>query len=130
MKNARRKLGVPMPAAMPCTTPINSGGETICGVGRSHLCKRNKFIESLHFVSQVYPDASGIKYSGCKDGSGERIGKLENTPAWQLTKVRNKKEVIDEARTKEECKKKLGNTSGSRYALQDKQEQSAWSDPW
>ena len=26
------------------------------------------------------------------------MGKLENIPAWQLTKVRNKKEVIDEAR--------------------------------
>ena len=28
------------------------------------------------------------------------MGKLENIPAWQLTKVRNKKDVIDEARTK------------------------------
>ena len=26
--------------------------------------------------------------------------KLEKIPAWQLTKVRNKKDVIDEARTK------------------------------
>ena len=32
-------------------------------------------------------------------GSVEREwDKLENIPAWQLTKVRNKKEVIDEAR--------------------------------
>ena len=28
------------------------------------------------------------------------MGKLEKIPAWQLTKFRNKKEVIDEARTK------------------------------
>ena len=41
MKNARRKLETPMPAAMPCKTPINSGGETYCGVGKSktkHAC--------------------------------------------------------------------------------------------
>ena len=28
MKNARRTLEIPMPAAMPCKTPINSRGET------------------------------------------------------------------------------------------------------
>ena len=28
MKNARRKLEVPIPAAMPCKTPVNSPGET------------------------------------------------------------------------------------------------------
>ena len=30
----------------------------------------------------------------------QRKGKLEKIPAWQLTKVRNKKDVIDEARNK------------------------------
>ena len=30
----------------------------------------------------------------------KECGKLEKIPAWQLTKVRNKKEVIDEARNK------------------------------
>ena len=41
MKNARRKLEIPMPAAMPCKRPINSGGETFCGIGKSktkHAC--------------------------------------------------------------------------------------------
>ena len=28
MKNARRKLEVPMPAAMPCKTPVNCSGDT------------------------------------------------------------------------------------------------------
>ena len=30
-----------MPAAVPCKTPINSGGETHCGIGKSktkHVC--------------------------------------------------------------------------------------------
>ena len=31
--------------------------------------------------------------------SVEKMWKMEKIPAWQLTKVRNKKEVIDEART-------------------------------
>ena len=41
MKNARRKLEIPMPAAVPCETPMHSGGETCCGVGKSktkHAC--------------------------------------------------------------------------------------------
>ena len=32
--------------------------------------------------------------------NGKRMGKLVKIPAWQLTKVRNKKDVIDEARSK------------------------------
>ena len=35
MKNIRRKFKIPMPAAMPCKTPINSGGETYCGIVNS-----------------------------------------------------------------------------------------------
>ena len=35
MKNARRKLEIPMPAAMPCKRPINSGGEIYCGIAKS-----------------------------------------------------------------------------------------------
>ena len=40
-KNARRKLEIPMPAAMPCKTPMNSGGETYFGIGKTktkHAC--------------------------------------------------------------------------------------------
>ena len=33
-------------------------------------------------------------------------------------------------RNHQECLQEIGNTNGSRYALQDKQEQSAWGDPW
>ena len=34
MKDARRKLEIPMPAAMPCKTPINSSGKTFRGIGK------------------------------------------------------------------------------------------------
>ena len=33
-------------------------------------------------------------------------------------------------RDHQECSQEFGNATGSRYALQDKQEQSAWGDPW
>ena len=33
MKNARRKLEVPMPAAMPCKTPANCSGENRSSIG-------------------------------------------------------------------------------------------------
>ena len=33
-------------------------------------------------------------------------------------------------RNHQECSQEIGNTSGSCYALQDKQEQSAWDDQW
>ena len=35
MKNARRKLGIPMPAAMPRKTPINSGGQPTAVLGKT-----------------------------------------------------------------------------------------------
>ena len=40
-----------------------------------------------------------LKNSSSKSSSGQGMGKLEKIAAWNLTKVRSKKEVIDEART-------------------------------
>ena len=34
MRNARRKLEIPMPAAMPCKTPVNCRGETCSSIGK------------------------------------------------------------------------------------------------
>ena len=39
-----------------------------------------------------------MKIPDAKGSSVERVGKPEKIPAWQLTKVRNKNEVIAEAR--------------------------------
>ena len=86
IKAARRKLEVPMPAAMPCKIPIKSSGEAHRSIGkrktkyvcrrehetkgrrsctqmssRSHLRKRREFYDSLQSCSQVYSDASNIK---------------------------------------------------------------------
>ena len=40
-----------------------------------------------------------MKIPAAKAAVGKKWEKLENIPAWDLTKVRSKSEVIDEART-------------------------------
>ena len=104
MKNARRKLEILMPAAMPCKTPINSGGETYCGIEKTrqnmlvlstdestrfrlegalyryhedHIAAKG--INSLSHYSlgaQVYSNASSIKSTRCEGCSGKRLGKI------------------------------------------------------
>ena len=39
-----------------------------------------------------------MKNTRCESSSGQRREKLEEIPAWLLTKVRNKREVVDKAR--------------------------------
>ena len=48
--------------------------------------------------AQIHSYASSNESARCKGSSGKRKGKIQKIPAWQLTKVRNKKEVIAEAR--------------------------------
>ena len=56
-------------------------------------------IESLQCGARIHSYASCNENTRCKSSGGQRMGKnLEMIPAWQLTKVRNKKKVIDEAR--------------------------------
>ena len=55
-------------------------------------------MKSVQFSAQIHSDASSNENTGCKGSRGKRMGKLEKIPAWQLTKVRNKNEVIAEAR--------------------------------
>ena len=58
-----------------------------------------EFITALRFGSQIYSYASSHKNSSGKSSSGQGMGIMEKISAWNLTKVRSKKEVIDEART-------------------------------
>ena len=129
MKAARRKLEVPMPVAMPCKTPINSRLETCRSIEKSktkyayivdadestrprpegavhkphqdHITARgiNSFTQ-YSLVHKFIPMPQAIIISDAKEAVEKVWEKLEKIPAWQLTKVRNKKEVIDEARTK------------------------------
>ena len=45
MKNARRKLEIPMPAAMPCKTPVNCLGETCRNFGK-HKTKYSCIVDA------------------------------------------------------------------------------------
>ena len=129
MKNARRKLEIPMPAAMPCKTPVNCRGETCSSTGKrktKYACLvdtdeymriplqgvperyhedhiATKGINSLshkNLVHKFVPMPQALKIVDAKGCSGKKKETLEKIPAWQLTKVRNKKEVIEEARNK------------------------------
>ena len=125
MKNARRMLEIPMPAAMPCKIPWiaveNIGKHKI-----KYACIVDA-VESLRIRSNGVPhryheddiDANGIsslshynlahkfipmpealKIPDAKAAVDKKWETLETIPAWQLAKVRNNKEVIEEGRKK------------------------------
>ena len=128
-KAARGKLEVPMPAAMPCKIPIKSSGETHRNIGKrktkyacvvgadestrprlegaghkplqDHIAAKGMNSSSLQSSAQIHSDASSITKNPDATAAMEKEWeKLEKILAWQLTKVRNKKEVIEEARNK------------------------------
>ena len=59
--------------------------------------ERSQFIEPLQSCAQIVPLPKAMKLPNAK---ATVVKDLENlrVPAWQLTKIRNKKEVIDEAK--------------------------------
>ena len=52
------------------------------------------------FVHKISPMPQAMKIPAAKAAADKEWEKLEKIPAWNITKVRNKSEVIDEARTK------------------------------
>ena len=126
MKYARRKLDIPMPAAMPCRLQLHKHRETCCTVGQhktryafiveaeestrirmegshsknheDHIAGRGINSLSHYNIVHNFPMPQAMKNTRCKSSSGEIMGKEEKIPAWQLTKVKNKSEVIAEAR--------------------------------
>ena len=63
-----------------------------------HIAGRGEFITALQFGSQIFSYASSYETSGSESSGGQGMGKLEKISAWNLTKVKSKKQVIDEAR--------------------------------
>ena len=129
MKAARRKLEVPMPAAMPCKIPIKSIGKTHRNIGKrktkyacvvdadestrprlegaghkphqDHITAKGTISFTYYsIVHKFIPMPQAFKFPDAKAAVQKECEKLEKIPAWQLTKVRNKKEVIEEARNK------------------------------
>ena len=130
IENARKKLETPMAPAMPCKTSKNSKhGETrgksneikpnfSCILEASEstrlrvegslphhheddiAVKGNNSLQHYNLVHKFIPMPQAMKILAAKAAVDKEWEKLEKIPAWDLTKVRSKKEVIVETRTK------------------------------
>ena len=127
IKNARKKLETSMAPAMPCkimkkncgsgaSNKIKSKqarileasestrlhmGELLPTHHEDHIAgKGDNSLQHYNLVHKFIPMLKAIKNSSSKCSSGQGVRKMEKISAWNLTKVRSKKEVIDEARTK------------------------------
>ena len=62
--------------------------------------KGDNSLQHYNLVHEFIPMPQVMKIHASKAAVDEELEKLEKIPAWDLTKIRSKKEVIDEARTK------------------------------
>ena len=62
--------------------------------------KRNSSFQHDNLVHKFVPMPQAMKIPAAKAAVDKEWEKMEKIPAWNLTKVRSEKEVIDEARTK------------------------------
>ena len=126
IKNARNKLETSIAPAMPCKimkktcgsgashkiknkTCVYSGswwnyktayGRIIAKSSWRPYCrKRKQFIATLFWCTNLFLCVKLWKIPAAKAAADKEWEKLGKISAWNLTKVRSKKEVIDEART-------------------------------
>ena len=129
IKNARKKLETPMAPAMPCKTCKKSKhGETrgktneiksklacileasestrmrmeesLPNYHEDHIAGRgDNSLQHYNLVHKFIPMPQAMKIPAAKAAVDKEWEKLEKISAWNLTKVRSKKKVIDEART-------------------------------
>ena len=130
MKNARKKLELPMESATPCKVQKLWRGET-CGEKNS-IARRSKYacivqaheptrkrngktqqkdhedhiagrrVHSLshcNLVHKLIPLPQAMKFPDAKAAVDKEWETLVKLPAWQMTKVRSKKEAQKEGRT-------------------------------
>ena len=130
MRNARKKLETPMAPAMPCKTSKKSKKgeirsktndfkskfacileasestgmrmeESLPNHREDHIAGRGgSSLQHYNLVHKFIPMPQAMKIPAAKAAVDKEWEKLDNIPAWDLTKVRSKSEVIDEARTK------------------------------
>ena len=130
IKNARKKLETPVAPAMPCKISKNNHnwvtrgksneiksklacileasestrlrmGESLPNHHEEHIAgKGDNSLQHYNLVHKFLPMPQAMKIPAAKAAVDKEWKKLEKIPAWNLTKVRSKKEVIDEAKTK------------------------------
>ena len=127
IKNARKKLETPVAPAMPCKMMKSkkncwSGasnkiktrlacileasdsarlrmGESLPNHHEDHIArKENNSVQHYNLVHKFIPMLQAMKMHAAKAAVGKEWEKLEKFSAWNQTKVRSKKVVIDEAR--------------------------------
>ena len=125
IKNARKKLETSVAPAMPCKIMKNCGsdgsnkiktklacileadestrmrmGNSIPHYHQYHIAgKGEKSLQHYNLVHKFIPMPQTMKIPAAKAAVDKEWEKLEKISAWNLTKVRSKEEVIDEART-------------------------------
>ena len=126
IKNAREKSETSVAPAMPCKIMKNCGsggsnkiktrlacileasestrlrmGESLPNRHDDHIAgKGDNSLQHYNLVHKFIPMPQAMKIPAAKAAVDKVWEKLEKISAWNLTKVRSKKEVIDEARTK------------------------------
>ena len=75
--------------------------ESLPNYHEDHIAgKGDNSLQHYNLVHKFIPMPQAMKIPAAKAAVDREWDKLEKIPAWDLTKVRSKKEVIDEARTK------------------------------
>ena len=130
IKDARKKFETPVALAMPCKTSKKSKngenrdksnkvqsklacfleasestrlrmGNSVPNYHEDHIAgKGENSLQHYNLVHKLIPMPQAMKILAAKAAVEKEWEKLEKIPAWDLTKVRSKSEVIDEARTK------------------------------
>ena len=124
IKNARKKLETSVALAMPCKIMKNGGsdasnkiktklaflleadesarmrmGNSMPHYHQDHIAgKGENSLQHYNLVHKFNPMPQAMKIPAAKAVVDKEWEKLEKISAWNLTKVRSKKEVIDEAR--------------------------------
>ena len=76
-------------------------GESFLNHHEDHVAgKRNNSLQHYNLVHKFIPVPQAMKILAAKAAVDKEWEKLDKIPAWDLTKVRHKSEVIDEAKTK------------------------------
>ena len=75
-------------------------GESLPNHHEDHIAgKGNNSLQQFYLFTNLFPCLKLLKIPAAKAAVDKEWEKLEEISAWNLTKVRSKKEVIDEART-------------------------------
>ena len=126
IKNARKKLETPIAPAMPCKNMKKNCGSGASNKIQTKLAcfleageptrlrkgepspnhhedhievKGNNSLQHKNLVHKFIPMPQAMKIPAAQAAVDKEWEKLEKISAWNLTKVRSMKEVIDEART-------------------------------